>query len=141
HDQVIFLDRSPDDSLEGLGGMNVFLVTKDKKLITPKLTGTILEGITRNYLMQLGEEFCLQVQERHLTFNEWKDGVATGEISEVFACGTAAVLTPIGRVADGDEVYETPSQDFPVSTALRNRLVGIQTGAEKDTYGWMRRLA
>ncbi|MDN6521232.1 MAG: aminotransferase class IV, partial [Yaniella sp.] len=132
---------SPNDSLEELGGMNVFFVTKDNKLITPKLTGTILEGITRNSLMQLGEEFGLDVQERHITFNEWKDGVASGEISEVFACGTAAVLTPIGRVADGEEVYETPSQDFPVATALRNRLVGIQTGAEEDTYGWMHRLA
>lgn len=141
HDQVIFLDRSPNDSLEELGGMNVFFVTKDNKLITPKLTGTILEGITRNSLMQLGEEFGLDVQERHITFNEWKDGVASGEISEVFACGTAAVLTPIGRVADGEEVYETPSPDFPVATALRNRLVGIQTGAEEDTYGWMHRLA
>src|SRR5699024_8607865 len=63
HDQVIFLDRSPNDSLEELGGMNVFFVTKDNKLITPKLTGTILEGITRNSLMQLGEEFGLDVQE------------------------------------------------------------------------------
>src|SRR5699024_2199838 len=134
HDQVIFLDRSPDDSLEELGGMNVFFVTKDKKLITPKLTGTILEGITRDSVLQLGKEQGLDVEERHITFDEWKDGVASGEIAEVFACGTAAVITPIGRVADGKEVYDTPSKDFPVANALRNQLVGIQTGTEEDTH-------
>ena len=141
HDQVIFLDRSPEDSLEELGGMNVFFVTKDNKLITPKLTGTILEGITRDSILQLGQDEGLDVQERSITFKEWKDGVASGEIQEVFACGTAAVITPIGQVADREEVHTTPSTDFPVATALRNRLVGIQTGHEEDTYGWMHRLA
>ena len=67
--------------------------------------------------------------------------MASGEIQEVFACGTAAVITPIGQVADREEVHTTPSTDFPVATALRNRLVGIQTGHEEDTYGWMHRLA
>ena len=141
HDQVIFLDRSPDDSLEELGGMNVFFVTKDNKLMTPRLTGTILEGITRDSILQLGAEQGLEVEERHITFDEWKDGVASGDIQEVFACGTAAVITPIGRVADGEEIYDTPSEDFPVANALLKRLVGIQTGAEEDTYGWMHRLA
>lgn len=141
HDQVIFLDRSPDDSLEELGGMNVFFVSKDNQLITPKLTGTILDGITRNSILQLGEEQGLEVVERHITFDEWKSGVASGNITEVFACGTAAVITPIGRVADGEEVYDTPSADFPVANALLKRLVGIQTGAEEDTYGWLHRLA
>ena len=141
HDQVIFLDRSPDESLEELGGMNVFFVTKDKKLITPKLTGTILEGITRDSILQLAKEQGMEVEERRITFNEWKDGVASGAFQEVFACGTAAVITPIGRVADADEVYETPSSDFPVANALRDRLVGIQTGAEEDTHGWLHRLA
>ncbi len=141
HDQVIFLDRSPDESLEELGGMNVFFVTKDKKLITPKLTGTILEGITRDSLLQLARDEGLEVEERRITFNEWKDGVASGDFQEVFACGTAAVITPIGQVADRDEVHKTPSTDFPVANALRNRLVGIQTGHAEDTYGWMHRLA
>src|SRR5690625_4008931 len=72
HDQVIFLDRSPDDTLEELGGMNVFFVTNDNKLITPKLTGTILEGITRNSLMQLAKEQGMEVEERRITFNEWR---------------------------------------------------------------------
>ena len=141
HDQVIFLDRSPDESLEELGGMNVFFVTKDKKLITPRLTGTILEGITRDSIMQLGAEQGLDVEERRITFNEWKDGVASGEIQEVFACGTAAVITPIGQVADREEIHVTPSKDFPVANALRNRLIGIQTGAQEDTHGWVHRLA
>lgn len=135
------MDRSPDESLEELGGMNVFFVTKDKKLITPRLTGTILEGITRDSIMQLGAEQGLDVEERRITFNEWKDGVASGEIQEVFACGTAAVITPIGQVADREEIHVTPSKDFPVANALRNRLIGIQTGAQEDTHGWMHRLA
>jgi branched-chain amino acid aminotransferase len=141
HDQVIFLDRSPDESLEELGGMNVFFVTKDKTLVTPRLTGTILEGITRDSILQLGTEQGLKVEERRITFNEWKDGVASGQIQEVFACGTAAVITPIGQVADRDEVHVTPSEDFPVAQALRDRLIGIQTGVEKDPHGWMHRLA
>ena len=73
------LDRSPEDSLEELRGMNVFFVTKDNKLITPKLTGTILEGITRDSILQLGQDEGLDVQERSITFKEWKDGVASGE--------------------------------------------------------------
>jgi len=141
HDQVIFLDRSPDESLEELGGMNVFFVTKDNTLVTPRLTGTILEGITRDSILQLGTEQGLKVEERRITFNEWKDGVASGEIQEVFACGTAAVITPIGQVADRDEVHVTPSEDFPVAQALRDRLIGIQTGVEQDPHGWMHRLA
>lgn len=140
HDQVIFLDRSPEDSLEELGGMNVFFVTKNNELITPKLTGTILEGITRDSILQLGRDQGLDVQERRITFNEWKDGVASGDIQEVFACGTAAVITPIGQVADGEEIHATPSTDFPVANALRERLVGIQTGTAEDTHGWMHRL-
>lgn len=141
HDQVIFLDDSEDESLEELGGMNVFFVTKDNKLVTPQLTGTILEGITRNSILQLGKEMGLTVEERRVSFNEWKNGVATGEIQEVFACGTAAVITPIGQVADGEELHKTPSADFPVANALRDRLVGIQIGTEPDTHGWLHRLA
>ena len=141
HDQVIFLDRSPNDALEELGGMNVFFVTKDNKLVTPQLTGTILEGITRDSILQIGAEQGLDVEERRITFDEWKDGVASGEIQEVFACGTAAVITPIGQVADGEETHVTPSTDFPVANALRDRLVGIQTGVQEDTHGWMHRLA
>ncbi len=141
HDQVVFLDRSPEESFEELGGMNVFFVTKDNKLITPKLTGTILEGVTRDSILQLGAEQGLDVEERRITFNEWKDGVASGDIQEVFACGTAAVITPIGQVADREEVYTTPSADFPVANALRNRLIGIQTGVDEDTHGWLHRLA
>ena len=141
HDQVVFLDRSPEESFEELGGMNVFFVTKDNKLITPKLTGTILEGVTRDSILQLGTEQGLDVEERRITFNEWKDGVASGDIQEVFACGTAAVITPIGQVADREEVYTTPSADFPVANALRNRLIGIQTGVDEDTHGWLHRLA
>src|SRR5699024_4838946 len=126
---------------EELGGMNVFFVTNANKLITPKLTGTILEGITRDSILKLRTEQGLDVEERHITFDEWTDGVATGQIDEVLACGTAAVITPIGRVPDDGDTHQTGSTDLRVADAPRSRLLRIQTGAAEDTSGRVDRLA
>ena len=106
-DQVVFLDQYNDDAIEELGGMNVFFVHADGRLVTPALTGTILEGVTRSSILQLGRDMGLTVEERRVTLAEWAEGVRSGEITEVFACGTAAVVTPIGRLLDGDDVIES----------------------------------
>ena len=137
--QVLFLDRTHEDSVEELGGMNVFFVFADGRLVTPELTGTILEGVTRSSILQLGRDMGLQVEERRITVDEWAAGVASGEIAEVFACGTAAVVTPIGRLLDGDEVIESPG-GTDVTLKIRETLLGIQTGTAEDTHGWMHRL-
>ncbi|GAB3188574.1 branched-chain amino acid aminotransferase [Nesterenkonia suensis] len=139
-DQVLFLDPLHDDAIEELGGMNVFLVSSDGRLITPELTGTILEGITRASVIQLAKDRGLQVEERRVTLDEWDRGVRDGTITEVFACGTAAVITPIGELLDGDRTIASTGTG-EVTQSIREELLGIQTGTVEDRHGWMHRLA
>ena len=138
-DQVVFLDQYHDDAIEELGGMNVFFVHADGRLVTPALTGTILEGVTRSSILQLGRDMGLTVEERRVTLAEWAEGVRSGEITEVFACGTAAVVTPIGRLLDGDDVIESAG-GADVALKIRTELEGIQTGRVEDRHGWLHRL-
>ncbi|MDO5633315.1 MAG: branched-chain amino acid aminotransferase [Micrococcus sp.] len=137
--QVLFLDPTHENAVEELGGMNVFFVFADGRLVTPQLTGTILEGVTRSSILQLGQDMGMQVEERRITLDEWAEGVRSGEITEVFACGTAAVVTPIGRLLDGDDEIESAG-GTDVTLAIRQRLLDIQTGKAEDTHGWMHRL-
>lgn len=140
-DQVCFLDAVERRWVEELGGMNIYFVHRDGRLVTPELTGTILEGVTRFSILTLAKEEGLDVQERRVDVDEWRDGVRSGEITEVFACGTAAVITPVGRLVwDGGEVL-TPQATGEVSMRLRTKLVDIQYGRAEDTHGWLRRLA
>ncbi|WP_298251405.1 branched-chain amino acid aminotransferase [uncultured Arthrobacter sp.] len=139
--QVLFLDQFNDNAVEELGGMNVFFVFRDGSLVTPALSGTILEGITRSSVIQLGRDRGLEVSERTITLDEWRDGVASGDITEVFACGTAAVITPIGRLRDGDEMIgaaDAPTGE--VTMSIRSQLLGIQAGLLEDPHGWLTRL-
>lgn len=139
-DQVLFLDPLHENAIEELGGMNVFLVTSDGRIITPELTGTILEGITRDAVIQLATDRGLSVEERRITLDEWARGIEDGTITEAFACGTAAVVTPIGELVDGDRVIASPGAG-EVTASIREELLGIQTGAVADRHGWMHRLA
>ncbi|MDO4239229.1 branched-chain amino acid aminotransferase [Micrococcus sp.] len=138
-DQVVFLDQYHDDSVEELGGMNVFFVFRDGRIVTPELTGTILEGVTRSSILQLARDMGLTVEERRITLAEWAEGVRSGEVAEVFACGTAAVVTPIGRLLDGDDVIESAG-GTDVTLRIRRELLDIQTGAAEDRHGWLHRL-
>ncbi len=140
--QVLFLDQFNDNAVEELGGMNVFFVFKDGSLVTPALSGTILEGVTRDSVMQLARQRGLKVEERKITLDEWRDGIESGDITEVFACGTAAVITPIGELKDGDSVIGAPeAKAGEVTMSIREELLGIQTGAVEDVNGWLTRLA
>ena len=103
-DQVVFLDAQEGTYVEELGGMNMYFVYDDGRIVTPE-TGTILEGITRASIIELAGKLGHQVEERRFSIDEWRDGVTSGEITEVFACGTAAVVTPVGALKwDGGEV-------------------------------------
>ncbi|MBD8044366.1 branched-chain amino acid aminotransferase [Arthrobacter sp. Sa2BUA2] len=140
--QVLFLDEFNDNAVEELGGMNVFFVFKDGRLVTPALSGTILHGVTRNSVLQLGRDRGLSVEERKITLDEWRDGVASGDITEVFACGTAAVITPVGELKSETETIGSPEAAAgEVTMSIRQELLGIQTGAVEDTRGWLTRLA
>jgi branched-chain amino acid aminotransferase len=142
-DQAVFLDSSTQTYIEELGGMNLFFVTRDNHLVTPELTGSILEGITRGSILELATSLGLTPQERRIPIQEWKDGVASGEISEVFACGTAAVITPVGELRwEGGSAPSTAGEGGgEVTKAIRTALLDIQYGRVEDTHGWMTRLA
>jgi branched-chain amino acid aminotransferase len=140
-DQVVFLDAAQHSTLEELGGMNVFLVYSDGTLVTPELNGSILEGVTRSSIIELADELGYKVDERPVTIEEWREGVAGSDITEVFACGTAAVLTPIGLLKWRTGEVSCGDAAGPVTVELRQRLLDIQYGRAADTHGWMRRLA
>ena len=119
--------------------MNLYFVHTDGRLVTPALTGTILEGVTRSSILTLAKELGLQPEERSVDIDEWRAGVTSGEIREVFACGTAAVITPVGRLVwDGGEVGNPVAGE--TTLGLRKALIDIQYGRATDTHGWMRRL-
>ena len=139
--QVLFLDPVEGRYLEELGGMNVFLVYRDGRIVTPELSGSILEGITRSSILQLARDRGMTVEERRVSIEEWKSGVASGEIAEVFACGTAAVVTPIGELKGKDfAVGDIHAPAGEVTMAIRRELTDIQHGRAPDRHGWMVRL-
>ena len=140
-DQVVFLDAAEHKWVEELGGMNVFFVFDDGRIVTPPLSGTILAGITRDSLLTLAREEGLQVREEPYSIDQWRDDAGSGRLVECFACGTAAVVTPIGHVADEDGAFTVggggPGQ---LTGALRGKLVAIQRGTAEDRHGWVKRL-
>ena len=140
-DQVAFLDPVEQRWVEELGGMNLWFVHADGHVVTPELSGSILEGVTRDSVLTIAADLGLKVEERRVAASEWREGVASGEITEVFACGTAAVITPIGtlrwnggEVGHGDVIGE-------VTTAIRSRLLDLQYGRAEDPYGWLHQVA
>jgi branched-chain amino acid aminotransferase len=139
-EQVLFLDSEEGRYLEELGGMNIVLVYKDGRLVTPE-SDSILEGITRDSILELATDRGLTVERRRVTIDEWREGAASGDIVEAFACGTAAVVTPIALVKAAD--FEIGSADAPageLTLSLRQELTDIQYGRMPDTHGWMMRL-
>jgi branched-chain amino acid aminotransferase len=140
-DQVCFLDSTERRWVEELGGMNLFFVHDDGSILTPELTGTILEGITRDSILQLAADRGHQVTERRVSVDEWREGVASGRITEVFACGTAAVVTPVGRLVSSDgELLHGTGEPGEVTTSIRSALLDLQHGRAEDPHGWMTRL-
>ncbi|MGV2495698.1 branched-chain amino acid aminotransferase [Pelagerythrobacter aerophilus] len=141
-DQVVFLDAAERKWVEELGGMNLFFVFDDGSVVTPPLGGTILPGITRDSLIQLLREEGLEVREEPYSIDQWRDDANSGRLIETMACGTAAVVTPVGTVAGPDGEFTIggggPGQ---ITSKLREKLVGIQRGRVDDTYGWVTRLS
>jgi branched-chain amino acid aminotransferase len=143
-DQVVWLDAVERRYVEEMGGMNLFFVFGSggsARLITPELTGTLLPGITRDSLLQLAIDAGFTVEERKIDIDEWQKKTAAGEITEVFACGTAAVITPVSSVKYPDgEFTIADGEPGEITMALRDTLTGIQRGTFADTHGWMARL-
>jgi branched-chain amino acid aminotransferase len=138
-DQVVFLDAVERKWIEELGGMNVFFVFEDGSLQTPPLNGSILPGITRDSIITLAREGGLTVREQPYSIDQWRDDARSGRLTEAFACGTAAVVTPIGeiRYPDGGFTIGNGSSAGQTTTRLKTALVDIQRGAAPDPHGWV----
>src|SRR5207342_3783498 len=139
-DQVVFLDAVERRYIEELGGMNVFFAFDDGSLLTPPL-GTILPGITRDSIIALARDAGRSVREETYTIDQWRADAASGRLKEAFACGTAAVISPIGKVcsASGDFAINDGVAG-PVAMALRKKLVDIQYGRAPDPHQWVRKV-
>ena len=141
HDQVVFLDAVEKKWIEELGGMNLFFVFGDGTVITPPLTGTILPGVTRDSLIRMLREEGLQVREEPYSIDQWRADAITGDLIETMACGTAAVVTPVGKVEGPDGAFTIGSGGpGQLTSKLRERLVGIQRGEIADRHGWITRI-
>jgi branched-chain amino acid aminotransferase len=139
--QVLFLDAEDGKYLEELGGMNIFIVQKNGTLLTPALSDTILPGVTRASVIDLARSSGHQVQERPISINEVRDELASGNITEIFACGTAALIFPISALKSEHFCYKVQDQAAgPVTLSLRKQLTDIQYGLAPDTRQWMARL-
>jgi branched-chain amino acid aminotransferase len=139
-DQVVFLDAVERRYIEELGGMNVFFVFDDGSLLTPPL-GTILPGITRDSIIALAKDSGTRVREEAYTIDQWRTDAASGKLKEAFACGTAAVISPIGKVcsASGDFLISGGAAG-PVAMGMRKKLVDIQYGRTNDPHNWIRKI-
>jgi len=139
--QVVWLDAVEHRWVEELGGMNLFFVRgsgESTELVTPELTGTLLPGVTRKSLLTLAGRLGYQPREERISVSQWRDECRTGQITEVFACGTAAVVTPVGEVRGDDGGWTVgDGKRGPVTAALRAALVGIHRGLAPDLDGWM----
>jgi branched-chain amino acid aminotransferase len=139
-DQVVWLDALERKWVEEMGGMNLYFV-KGKgagaTIFTPKLTGTLLAGITRDSILTVAKDLGYKVEEGMLSTDDWRDGVASGEITEIFACGTAAVVTPVGAAKSAQGMWATgDGNPGPITMQIRETLLGIQHGTFADKHGW-----
>ncbi|WP_422058239.1 branched-chain amino acid aminotransferase [Sphingomonas sp.] len=139
-DQVVFLDAAERRWVEELGGMNLFFVFDDGSILTPPLTGTILPGITRESILTLAREQGITVREEPYAIDQWEADAKSGRLVETFACGTAAVVTPVGQVKSRDGGFTIGSGGpGQVTEALKARLTAIQRGEAPDPHGWVHR--
>ncbi|MFE9565232.1 branched-chain amino acid aminotransferase [Streptomyces sp. NPDC006487] len=136
-DQVVWLDAVEHRWIEEMGGMNLYFVYGDR-IVTPELTGSLLPGITRDSLLTIARDLGYTAEEGRITTEDWKRDNENGTLTEVFACGTAAVITPVGSVKS-ERANWTQGDGEPgeVTMKLRKALLDLQTGHKADTHGWM----
>ncbi|WP_371618059.1 branched-chain amino acid aminotransferase [Streptomyces sp. NBC_00454] len=141
-DQVVWLDAVEHRWIEEMGGMNLYFVYADedgsRRIVTPELTGSLLPGITRDSLLTIARDLGYTAEEGRITTEDWKRDNENGTLTEVFACGTAAVITPVGSVKS-ERANWTQGNGEPgeVTMKLRKALLDLQTGHAADTHGWM----
>jgi branched-chain amino acid aminotransferase len=140
-DQVVFVDAVEHRWVDELAGSNIVFVLDDGTLVTPELSGAILPGVTRDTVLTLARDAGHRVEERRVDVDEWREGARSGRIAEVFACGTAAVITPIGTLKwPGGEVTAGDGTPGATTLALRRQVTDLQYGRTPDSHGWLRRV-
>jgi branched-chain amino acid aminotransferase len=137
----VWIDAIERKWIEEMGGMNLYFVKgkgTDATVITPKLTGTLLPGITRDSILSVARDLGYKTEEVMLSIDDWRDGVASGEITEIFACGTAAVIAPVGQAKSTMGTWITgDGMPGPITMQIRNHVLGIQHGTIADTHNWV----
>ncbi len=143
-DQVVWLDAVERRWVEEMGGMNLFFVFESGshvEIVTPELSGSLLPGVTRDSLLTMARELGMTATERRISTQEWAKKAESGELTEVFACGTAAVITPVGRVQHAEGGFEiNGGEPGPVTMRLRQELTDLQYGRRPDPHSWLTRL-
>jgi branched-chain amino acid aminotransferase len=143
-DQVVWLDAVERKWVEEMGGMNLYFVYGSgdaARLLTPALTGTLLPGVTRDSLLVLAQDLGIHAEEGRISTEEWRSGCESGEITEVFACGTAAAVTPVGSVRSRMGAWSVgDGAAGPITMRLRQALLDVQSGIATDRHVWLHRL-
>jgi len=138
YSQVLWLDAVEGRTVEEVGAMNICFITKDGVLKTPALSGSILPGITRKSIIELAPRFGLTVEEGRLDINEIIADIDSGNITEAFGCGTAAVVSPIGVLGvKGRDVEINDRKAGPIAAKIKAEIVAIQYGEKDGPDGWI----
>ena len=138
YDQVLWLDGRERRYIEEVGAMNMFFAYGDR-IVTAPLTGSILSGVTRDSVLKLAPTLGYQVEERQIDVNDLFADIKAGKVTEAFGSGTAAVITPVGKLCYKDECIQlTGGKVGQVTQKLYDTLTGIQTGMLRDEFGWVR---
>ena len=140
HAVTLWLDAAEHRYVQELSGMNFFAVI-DGELHTPGLDGTILPGVTRDSLIVLARQRGYSVHEDTMDINVLLAQIRDGRCSELFACGTAAIVMPISALADADGAEYRPSSCNVVAAELREALLAIQERRVADPFGWVHEIA
>lgn len=137
YSQVLWLDAKEHRYIEEVGAMNMFFICEGK-LVTPPLTGTILPGITRQSLLEMAEDLGIQPLEKRITIDDVVNGISSGKVTEAFGAGTAAVISPVGKICYKDKEYIlNNNQTGPWAQKFFDHLTGIQYGDIEDKYNWV----
>ena len=138
--QVLWLDAVERRYVEEVGTSNIFFRIGEE-LITPPLVGSILPGVTRDCVMQLAGHWGIKVTERRISIDEVIETAQSGEMKEIFASGTAAVISPVGEISYRDRMYRISEGKVGVwAQELYDEILGIQYGEREDIFGWIRHL-
>lgn len=138
--QVLFADAASGEHAEELGGMNVFFIDAEGRMLTPPLSDSILPGVTRSSIVQLAKDLGIEVAEQPVVLQDVLTDIQQGRIKEAFACGTAAVITPIGAFKTTEGEFRIGEESGERTLQLRQHLLDIQYGRADDPHGWTRRV-